>query len=454
MKLGFITAIREDIRIPNEFMMKRVMSNLGPMYLAAYLEVQGKPVEVVIKDSLEEMVAYAPDLLGISSVTENIEFAKHLAAKAKRLWNPVTLLGGAHLTALPKTLPKEFDIGVVGEGEETLCELVDLFLREPRPSERSLASVAGIVFHRGGEVVQTQVRKGINDLDQIPPPNRKKYVKNTGITYMMTSRGCPYTCSFCSIPAVSEGYRKHSPSYVVQEVRYIRECFSHVRHIRIFDDLFIVDRKRVIEIAERVAAEGLHQEVNFGCWVRANLLDDSMIRAFKKMNMLYAAFGAESGSSRVVSQIKPGCTVQQNQEAVDRLYDQGIVAGFSVILGHPLETEDDLWATYEFIEKNLDKVFEVEMNVAVPWPGTELWATALQRGIVREAMDFNILKECAVLPNYSTEDYPYLNEKIPPSRFEEILDHFKKLYWKMAKRNMKGEIYKIVNPLQDIATSN
>lgn len=451
MKLGLLTSIREDINIPNESMIKRVMTNLAPMYLAAYLEKKDVQVEVLIKDRLEDLMEAKPEILGISSVTENIEFAKELAAKSKSLWNPITILGGAHITSLPRVLPKEFDVAVIGEGEETICDLIEHIQKFGCLKTQELKTLPGLSFHHEGGIHQTGYRKGVKVLDDIPHPARHKFIKKTGITYMMTSRGCPYTCSFCAIPNISDGYRKHSPEYVVSEIKEIKSRFPHVQNIRIFDDLYIVDRKRVEEIADRVAAEGLNQELSFSCWGRANLIDSRMVKAFKKMNMLYVAFGAESGSSRVLSQIKPGNTVEMNQQAINLLHDNGILVSCSIILGHPLETEDDLWSTYEFVAKNLDKLFEVEFNVAVPWPGTDLWKWAEQKGIVHEGMDFRVLKECAYFLNYSPERFPYLNEKIPSERFEEILDDFKGLFCQMIKNPEFSKLYEEVNPGQELA---
>lgn len=451
MRLGFLTAMREDIEFSNEFMFKRIMSNLAPMYLAAYLEKRGIEIEVIIKDSLEELEKFCPQILGISSVTENIEFAKLCAKKAKESWNPFILLGGSHITALPKALPKDFDIGVIGEGEETLVELIAIFQKSQELKSEKLSQVRGISFHEGGLVKQTPFRQGVEPLDEIPYPARQKYLKHTGITYMMTSRGCPYTCSFCTIPMISNGYRMHSPAYVLEEIKSIKRYYPQVKHIRIFDDLYVVNRKRVSEIANLVEAEGLNQELSFGCWGRANLLNDEMMRAFKKMNMLYVAFGAESGSSRVLSKIKPGASIEENQNAIDKLYDAGIRVSCSVILGHPLEKEKDLWQTYDFIEKNLDKLFEVEFNVAIPWPGTELWQAAYSRGLVHEAMDFNILKECAYFGNYCTENHPYLNEHISPERFDLILSDFKKLFHHLQKKIDQSGLGREVNPEGGVA---
>ena len=447
MRLGLITAIREDIDSPLEFFFKRYMANLGPLYLAGYLEKLGSSIEIKVKDRFEDFRDWHPEILGISSVTENIEFARQVARRAKEGWNPLTILGGVHITSMPQTLPPEIDIGVVGEGEETLRDLIHLFqVKGVGLHFADLKNIPGIVFHSPEGLIQTPIRKGIANLDTIPFPAREKYVKEIGGTYMMTSRGCPYTCDFCVIPQVVEGYRKNSPEYVLEEIKSIKLNYPSVKHIRIYDDLYIVDKKRVQKIAELVDAQGLSQILSFGCWGRANLIDEEMVETFKKMNMAYVAFGAESGSSKVMSSIKPGCSVEENQRAIDCLADNGIRASCSFIMGHPRETEQDLWETYKFIDKNFDKLFEIEFNVAIPWPGTELWRYASQKGLVSDRMNFEKLKECAYFPNYSTDTHPYLNNWIPPYRFEEIMVDFKKLFKKMAKKLNDSNIFKEVLP--------
>jgi len=438
MKIGLMTAIREDIHLPVESYFKRISTNLAPMYLAGYLEKLGLPVEIFIKDRLEDFEAIRPDVFGVSAITENIEFARSCAAAAKSKWNSATVLGGVHLTSLPGSLPPEFDVGVVGEGEASFADLISLWLDKQSWQAPDLERISGLVFHGGEGVRKTGFRKGLDPLDLVPFPARHKYIKNAGITYMMTSRGCPYTCSFCTIPFTSEGYRVTSPNYVVREIEDIHLHYPQVKHIRIFDDLYVVQKKRVREIAEQVNAAGLSQELSFSCWGRANLLDDAMVETFHKMNITHVAFGAESGSSRIISQIKPGSSVEQNQQAIDTLSKNGIKVACSVILGHPLEQEADIWATYEFIEKNFDKIHDIEFNVAIPWPGTDLWQRALANGKVSPDMNFSSLKEVGFFPNYCTDYYPYLNLDIPPDRFDEMMGKFKRLFWKFFNRNQRS----------------
>jgi Fe-S oxidoreductase len=450
MKIALLTAIRQD-HLPIDHVYKRLMPNLGLLYLAGYLEKRGLPVELKVFDEMAAVESWRPDIFGISSVTENIEYAKSLAGRAKRGWNPLTILGGVHLTALPKSLPEVFDVGVVGEGEETFFELLQAHQARGTLSSDQLRKIPGVVFHTPAGPHFNGFRKGIPLLDDIPFPERHKHLTRPGMTYMMTSRGCPYTCNFCVIPFTTEGYRMHSPEFVVEEIRSIKTHFPEVKNIRIFDDLYIVDRRRVQKIADLVDAEGLNQDLAFGCWGRANLVDPDMVGALKKMNMRYVAFGAESGSSRVLSTVKPGASVEQNQQAIDHLHENGVQVACSFILGHPLETEDDLWSTYEFIEKNFDKLFDVELNVAIPWPGTELWQQAQSRGLVDPQMDFSPLKEAGFFPNYCTDLYPYLNEKIAPERFDVILADFKKLFWAFYHRNRSSISPGDFSPQKEVA---
>ncbi len=439
MKVGLTTALRDDCFDLLELRLKRTMPNLALLYLAGFLEKQKLEAELIIEDKFERLVKKKPDVLGISSVTENFQHAIELAKRAKALWNPLIIIGGVHVTSLPHVLPEVFDIAVIGEGEETFFDLLSTYQKKQKLGTDWLSQIKGVSYHDGGKVHFTGFRKGISSLDEIPVPDRNRFGLKYPYTYMMTSRGCPYTCSFCVIPHISEGYRMHSADYVVDEIKSIREIKPNPRRIRIFDDLYIVNKKRTLEIAEKVHAEGLNQEFDFVCWARANLLDKEMIAALIKMNMKYVEFGAESGSSQVFSKIKPGCAMDENQRAIDMLYDNGLYPSCSIIMGHPLETEQDLMATYEFIEKNSNKLLGVEFNTAIPWPGTDLWDYAKERGWVHDAMDFSTIRECIHFPNYSTKKYPYLNEKIAPERYESILEGFRELFWKFENKQTKLE---------------
>lgn len=430
MKIALMTAIREDIDLPYEGHFKRVMSNLAPMYLASYLESQSSEHQIEIRDHLKDFDDFQPDLVGISSTTENIEFAKWLAKKVKLKWNAITVLGGSHISALPQALPEEFDFAVLGEGEIIFAQLIDLLSCGKNQSE-FLSQVNGLVYRDQGTLFRNAPAQVVKEIDQFPFPKREKYIETIGQLYVMTSRGCPYTCSFCTVPKLNGTYRMHSDDYVIHELESIRKYFPQVKSIRIFDDLFVVNQKRVKRLAERIDQEGIANELIFSCWGRANLINEDLIQSLKKMNTAYVAFGAESGSKSMINEVKPGSSVEANQKAIDLLYENGIAPSCSFLLGHPGETEADLRDTFKFIEKNKTKFFELELNVAIPWPGTLLWEQAKSKGLVHDFMNFDLIKEAAYFPNYSVDEYPYLNESLAPMRFMEILHEFRDLWFEV-----------------------
>ena len=213
------------------------------------------------------------DIAAISCTTQDYNIAKKIANDIKQK-NPgiVVILGGSHVTWLPQTLTIDFDFGVIGEGEQTLVELVD-YIKSGRKSEQ-LFTINGVVFHWDGGMMAAPPRELIEPLDNIPPPIRD----NPGETmyYMFTSRGCPYRCAFCSSSAFWKKTRFHSADYVVTEIeRCVR---MGATHIPMMDDLFVANRKRFVEILEKLKRTDLHKKFNFNFMVqvRANLVDDEL----------------------------------------------------------------------------------------------------------------------------------------------------------------------------------
>lgn len=427
MKIGFITSIRPDHLLPKEKDFKRFSSSVGLLSLIAVLEEKSPDLELRIHDELDDFEDFQPDILAISSVTENFEYAKHLAKKAKLRWGATTLIGGVHISSIPHVLPEEFDFGFVGEGELVLYNFLTKLEKEGE-SYFEKHDLAGLISRRRDQVYVHPRAQAIDPLDDLPLIKREKFVEEIAVPYIMSSRGCPYTCSFCVIPALGGGYRVHSPSYVVQDIQNIKNHFPEVRNIRFFDDLFITQKKRVAELANLLSKEGLNEGLSYSCWGRANLFDDEMIDALKKMNMKYVAFGAESGSSSLMSKVKPGSSTDLNQAAIHILQKNDIRVIASVILGHPDETEEDLLETLAFVKKNEKNFNQVEFNVALPWPGTDIWNYAKSVGLVADDMDFSSIREAGHFPNYNTSDFPYLNKHMSPERFMTILDEFKEIY--------------------------
>jgi anaerobic magnesium-protoporphyrin IX monomethyl ester cyclase len=373
MKIGFIKATNEiDVQW---------FKPLAFGYLKGYLDKNLKtPVSMTLLDTPEELDEF--DIVAISSTSQDYAQAIQIARSMKQKnRNTIMVLGGHHITYLPETLTEDFDIGVRGEGEQTFLDLINYFQENGFVLiPEKLKKIPGVIFRENGNLLATEKRP-LLDLDALPHPDRK----SGGSQYIFTSRGCPFKCSFCSSSAFWEKTRFFSANYVVEEIEQLLQQFPGMKQVPIWDDLFIADKKRLMKIIDLVEAKGINKEVNFSFSVRANLVDDEMCIALKRLNVVGVAFGAESGSDRILKLMNKGAAVQQNQKALDLLQTYGIPVMCSFIVGWPTETEEEVRKTFEFILQNIaaGKLSNSNaVNILMPIPGTVLWDTAVHDGLI------------------------------------------------------------------------
>ncbi|HDH97265.1 MAG TPA: B12-binding domain-containing radical SAM protein, partial [Proteobacteria bacterium] len=381
-------------------------------YLYSYLRMYGPQVEMRMLHSADEIVRYRPDVVALSATTLNYTLARNLAHDLKRRLDVPIVIGGVHITVLPSSLYREFDIGIVGEGEQTFCELVDLFERKGAFHPDDIAGIDGLVFRADGRLVQTAPRSLIAPLDRIPHPDRRFVGQSGDEAYMFTSRGCPYRCSFCSSQVHWGKYRVFSPEYVVDEIEELHREFG-VKKLHFFDDIFVADIDRLERIAGLIEERGLHGKMEFSCAIRANLADERLMKVLKRMGINRVTFGAESNSARILRYLKGrGITPQDNQRAVDMCHKFGIKISPSFIKGAPDETGDDLMETYKFLIRNIrdKKIDYFEFHKLTPFPGTKVWDEAKDMGLVSDDLD-----------DWSRLRYPseyfYMNRVMPKSVF-------------------------------------
>ena len=365
----------------------------GLLYLCSYLRQEFGPnyfdIKIIYRDIEQSLATFKPDVVGISSVTQNFNIAKRYAKLTKSAGCSV-VVGGAHISAMPDALSVSMDVGVVGEGEETIVELMKLYEREKTfANKKLLDQVQGIVYSHNGKYIQTEPRPLIAPLDKIPFPARDlSYIsRKAGI---FTSRGCPYKCRFCFITRHWKKVRFFSPGYVVKEIKELVQKY-HVKHISILDDLFISNKKRLAEIVELLKKEKIPEIVSFNCNVRADHVDDTTVSLLKEMNMRGVFIGVESGVQRTLTYLKGDkITVEQNKIAIDILKGYGIRCGAGIIIGSPTETKEEILGTLQFVkESKLDKFYIFTLT---PLPGTPVWDYALERGMVSNDMDWDKLR--------------------------------------------------------------
>ena len=206
-------------------------------------------------------------------------------------------------------------------------------------------------------------------LDELPLPDWSIFAENKR-PVVMTSRGCPYDCNFCSSSSFWKHYQARSAERVVEEIRYHAQ--RGATDIIIFDDLFAVNKRRLRAIVEQCADQGLGG-LDYSCLVRSNLIDAEMVDLLKTLGVKGLAFGAESGSNRVLSLMSKKATVEDNQRAIDLLVAGGFRPTMSLVAGYPGETAEDLDKTAKFMDDNRGRCNVVNVYPCVPFPGTRLW---------------------------------------------------------------------------------
>ncbi len=438
MNIALTTAIRLDE--PSQ----RAIPTIGLYYLASYIDKYLPHHRVKVYKSVDDILREKEpiDLAGISSVTENMSVAVEWAERIKESFNIPVILGGDHISALPNTLPKPFDLGVIGEGEETFLDLVKL-ISSHKGWRNGLSKIAGVCYRdANGKVVVNPARPLIKNMDTIPFPRREKGVWGA-FHYMFTSRGCPYRCVFCSPKVIWKIYRPFSANYVMEEMDKIFEKFNPL-YIHFFDDLFIGNKKRVRQISDMVVKRGYHRRVYFGGHIRADLIDEDLCRDLARMNFRAGAFGAETGSDEILKFLKTGTTtVEMNQRAVDLCYRFGIDLNLSFIIGTPGETEEDLKKTIDFIEKNEKKMQAIEIFVLMPYPGTPLWKMCLEKGLVSEDMDWDLFRTKAFFSEVEIEDdFLYINQAMDRETFKKYIRIFQEIDRRINRRNF--QIFNII----------
>lgn len=330
---------------------------------------------------------YKPDIVGITAVSQNYNYAIEYAKIAKKRKLPV-IVGGTHISVLPTTLTRDMDVAVVGEGEAAIKELFSIFIKEKKFSPADLRKLKGLAFWDKGKVVQTEKRTPIIPMDAIPLPARD-LMKIEKCTHVFSSRGCPYRCVFCASSRFWNITRIFSAKYVVNEIKYLYENHG-VKEIDFWDDLFIVSRPRIKKIISLLRREKLLGKIVFSCAVRSNLIDESMAKLLKKMNVKSVSMGLESATPRILDYLKgTNINIKDHARAIRIFKKYGIEPSASFIIGSPNETREEILQTYKFIKDGKLRGFGV--YVLTPLPGTPVWEYAKEKGLVNEKMDWSTL---------------------------------------------------------------
>jgi len=402
---------------------------LNLCYLAAVLEKNGIDVEIIDSEAeelnkdetIEKILSINPKIVGFACTTPMIGSVKYCAEKLKEKNKDIKIvLGGPHITAMWENVIKlpYVDFCIRGEGEYPLLKLVQSVLKNDKNNIRHINNIVHKDF-------VNPVAPLVENLDELPFPARhllkniQKYKnatigKKAGLSQtIISSRGCPMMCIFCSAHVTfGRRVRYRNPIKVVDE---IEECVDKFKsqNIAFVDDTLTLNKEHITKMCNEIIRRGLNEKMEWFCQARVDTIDKEMLMLMKKSGCYSIQYGIESGSQRVLNILKKGFTLEQVEKAIKMTKEVGIHIHGYFILGSPTETKDEIEQTIKWAKHlSLDTV---QFTLLTPFPGTESYEMYLKSTPTPE--DFN---------NFRVhENVFFYSKELPP---EEILRLRRKAY--------------------------
>jgi anaerobic magnesium-protoporphyrin IX monomethyl ester cyclase len=453
---------------------------LGLMYIAAVLDEAGYNVEIldafmtdlpfrrngdIIEVGMpyerikEEIQRRKPDIVGIANpFTSQVEHAVRVADIVKEVDPTIlTVVGGPHVTVVPTEFleeTKNVDIVAIGEGEYTMLDIVRFY-----EGNKKIDDIQGIAHRRNGKVVLNSPRPFIEDLDELPYPayhlvDMEQYLSPKTIEYrsfqkralsMVTSRGCPFNCSFCSVHLhMGKTFRAHSVDYVVDHIEHLVNEY-HVKTIYFEDDNLTFDIKRFEAICDKIIERNIKFQWETPNGVRADYLTLELLKKMKKTGCQSVFVGIESGDQYVLDSIIGKSLKLENVIEFAKMCKKiGLKTGAFYIIGFPGETKETMRNTLKFALM-LKRKYDVGMHLlfATPSYGTRLYEECKKKGYIRGSLTpraFAEVRQNWGLPLIETENFTAMDVKELAS-------------WAMKRYRRLSIINYIKNPKKTLKTA-
>jgi anaerobic magnesium-protoporphyrin IX monomethyl ester cyclase len=378
--------------------MANIMPPLGLASISAYLEREGIDSAIIdcyaypesdsiIRKYLQEK---RPAFVGFSCTTSTFLDGIRIANMAKGIFPDLKVVfGGTHVSALREKVLEDFpvvDYCITGEGEVTLTELL-------KSGGQASAGIRGLIYRDDQKGISSNgYRANIPDLDSLPFPAYEKlkgypgayklpifnYPRTPNASFI-SSRGCPYACTYCDRSVFHRSFRYNSTGYVYEHLKYLKTHFG-VRHINIYDDQFTFNRERVDALMDAFMEKPL--SMTFNCVVRAEHIDIELARRMKKAGCWMISLGIETGDEKLLALHRKNADLKMLAEKIHMIKQAGIRVKGLFMLGLPGETEDSINKSIRyFLSLPID-----DLNVAkfTPFPGTPLYKQIHQLGEFKE----------------------------------------------------------------------
>lgn len=414
---------------------------LGLGYIASYLikygghevrlyetEAQGLTVS-----SIERIIKeFKPDVVGLTCSTANFTRAIELAKLCRKICTAKIVIGGVHVSAIPDFVMSEncdcLDCLVVGEGEKTMLEIVDAYQRNS-----GLESIKGIVYKKQDKIIRNEIRPFMEDLDGIPFPARHLIPQHLFFPNMhnaryrkcftiLTSRGCPFNCSFCAARIVSgTKYRMHSAEYVLDEMQILKKDYG-ARQLLITDDTFTVNHPRLEKICKGMIDKKL--DLKWFCFAHVNTVNREILSLMKKAGCYNIGFGLESSNEEILKRMGKPISPAKSKETIKIANQLGFKTQTFYIVGSPGETRTQMLDTIKFSREVSSTL--VFYNMLVPFPGTKDFKYFFSSVSLK---DINWEKFVAI-----GEDCVLKNSEISAREIEKLISKANMLYYANPRR--------------------
>jgi len=382
----------------------------GMAYIAAALEDSGYEVVIYNQDihhySDEHLTLYLDnnkfDVIGVSVIAGYYQYRKLIKiSKAINKSNnrPYYVLGGHG----PAPCPDHFfditdaDAIVVGEGEETIVDLLESVLNNTKPIHK----VDGIAFRdHSGKTVETKRRVLIKDIDTIPFPAyhlfpvevyrllRMPHVTSGDFVMpVLSGRGCTFKCNFCF--RLDKGFRGRSNETIIEEIKILKKNYG-ITYIAFSDELLMISKERTISLCEAIIAAELN--IKWECNGRLNYATSEVLDVMKRAGCVFINYGIEAMDDNVLKRMKKGLRVKQVYKGIEETIKSDISPGFNIIFGHIGDTKETLQKGVDFLLKYDDGSQLRTIRPVTPYPGSPLYYEAIENGLINGCKDFYLNK--------------------------------------------------------------
>lgn len=417
-----ISPTNEKLGLFRSFVPRSVPLAIG--LLSSYLIKHGFNIDIIDEETqqlnkkiLQQRMKkmFNPPVFGLSIMTTNAAKSFKIAEMIKKInKDSIIIAGGIHPTVAADEVLQEgvIDFVVRGEGEVALLEILTNIKNGTHNKIKDIKGVSYI--DEEGRIVHNPKDKPF-DVNELPMfPYNLFSQKHYDMGFILSSRGCPFDCIFCSQRAITKGkYRPRENHAVINELKYLIEE-KGIRNITFFDDLFTGHKKRVFTLCDMIIEHDFHNKCSFGVQSRADSINEELLLKMKSAGFNSIMFGFESASNRLLNLINKKETVEDNINAIKLAKKMGFTTEATFIFGFPTETyEERLLSLQTAVASGVDRA---RFNIATPYPGTAFYAIAKEEGKLKIEKRWENFNSVGAITNSLFKKYtvPYCPDGVRP----------------------------------------